>query len=157
MAGARSGPRGDLALVAAIVLATLAIERYIAGSLPGNRPSQLLASVGQNILEAGDGERSARSPWRILGAEWKDIFVRTYRQINEDRLLATAAGVVFYGLLAIFPAITALVSSYGLFADPSTIAANLQTLALLLPEGTFQIVQEQVARVLAKRNTELGA
>ena len=33
MAGARSGPRGDLALVAAIVLATLAIERYIAGSL----------------------------------------------------------------------------------------------------------------------------
>jgi membrane protein len=153
MAGARSGPRGDLALVAAIVLATLAIERYIAGSLPGNRPSQLLASVGQNILEAGDGERSARSPWRILGAEWKDIFVRTYRQINEDRLLATAAGVVFYGLLAIFPAITAL----GLFTDPSTISDNLRTLALMLPERSYSVVQDQISRVLAKGPAALGA
>src|SRR5260221_8387707 len=149
MAGARSGPRGDLALVAATVLATLAIERYIAGSLPGNRPSQLLASVGQNI-EAGDGERSARSPWRIPGAEWKDILVRTYQQINEDRLFATAAGVVFYGLLAIFPAITALVSSYGLFTDPSTISDNLRTLALMLPEGSYSVVQDQISRVLAK-------
>jgi membrane protein len=157
MAGARSGPRGDLALVAAIVLATLAIERYIAGSLPGNSPSQLRASVGQNILEAGDGEWSARGPWRIPGAEWKDILVRTYQQINEDPLLATAAGVVFYGLLAIFPAITALVSSYGLFADPSTISDNLRTLALMLPEGSYSVVQDQISRVLAKGPAALGA
>jgi membrane protein len=65
--------------------------------------------------------------------------------------------VVFFGLLAVFPAITALVSFYGLFADPSTISANLRTLALMLPEGSFQIVQDQIARVLAKGNTELGA
>jgi membrane protein len=76
---------------------------------------------------------------------------------SEDRLLATAAGVVFFGLLAVFPAITALVSFYGLFADPSTIGANLKMLSLMLPEGSFQIVQDQIARVLAKGNTELGA
>jgi len=64
---------------------------------------------------------------------------------------------VFFGLLAVFPAITALVSSYGLFTDPSTIGANLQTLALMLPEGSFQIVQDQVARVLDKGGTALGA
>ena len=75
---------------------------------------------------------------------------------NDDRLLAIAAGVVFFGLLAVFPAITALVSCYGLFADPSTIGANLQTLALMLPEGSFQIVQDQIARVLAKGSTALG-
>ena len=75
---------------------------------------------------------------------------------NDDRLLATAAGVVFFGLLAVFPAVTALVSSYGLFADPSTIGANLQTLALMLPEGSFQIVQDQIARVLDKGSTALG-
>ncbi len=55
-----------------------------------------------------------------------------------------------------FPAVTALVSSYGLFADPSTIGANLQTLALMLPEGSFQIVQDQIARVLDKGSTALG-
>ena len=64
--------------------------------------------------------------------------------------------MVFFGLLAVFPAVTALVSSYGLFADPSTIGANLQTLALMLPEGSFQIVQDQIARVLSKGNTALG-
>lgn len=80
----------------------------------------------------------------------------TYVRSNEHRLLATAAGVVFFGLLAIFPAITALVSCYGLFANPSTISANLQTLALLLPEGSFQIVQDQIARVVAKGNTQLS-
>jgi membrane protein len=86
-----------------------------------------------------------------------EILWRTYVRTNEDHLLAIAAGVVFFGLLAIFPAITALVSFYGLFANPSTIGANLQTLALMLPEGSFQIVQDQIARVLAKGNTELGA
>ena len=63
---------------------------------------------------------------------------------------------MFFGLLAVFPAVTALVSSYGLFADPSTIGANLQTLALMLPEGSFQIVQDQIARVLDKGSTALG-
>jgi membrane protein len=65
--------------------------------------------------------------------------------------------VVFFGLLAIFPAVTALVSFYGLFADPSTISANLQKLAMMLPQGTFQIVEEQIGRVVSKGNTALGA
>ena len=63
--------------------------------------------------------RRAVAPWEIPWQGWKDILVRTYEQFNEDRLLAVAAGVVFYGLLALFPAITALVSSYALFAKPS--------------------------------------
>src|SRR6202000_80445 len=38
-----------------------------------------------------------------------------------------------------------------------TISANLQNLALMLPDGSFQIVQDQIGRVLAKGNTALGA
>src|SRR6478736_1639649 len=70
--------------------------------------------------DAGRG-RQAAAPWYIPWNGWKDIFLRTYQQANEDRLLAVAAGVVFYGLLALFPAITALVSSYALLADPKTV------------------------------------
>ena len=106
-------------------------------------------------MQPGHGRR-ARSPFRIPWAGWKDIFWRTYQRIDDDRLLATAGGVVFFGLLAVFPAVTALVSSYGLFADPSTISANLQTLAMMLPEGAFQIVEDQVARVVSNGNTALG-
>jgi membrane protein len=107
------------------------------------------------LAQHGHGRRS-RNPFQIPFAGWKDILWRTYARINDDRLLATAGGVVFFGLLAVFPAVTALVSSYGLFADPSTIGANLQTLALMLPEGSFQIVQDQIARVLDKGSTALG-
>jgi membrane protein len=64
--------------------------------------------------------------------------------------------VVFYGLLAIFPAITALVSSYGLFADPSTISDNLRSLALLLPGDSFTIVQDEITRVVAKASSSLS-
>jgi membrane protein len=102
-------------------------------------------------------EQHSEPPAGNFRAKWKGILWRTYQHADEDRLLATAAGVVFYGLLAIFPAITALVSSYGLFADPSTIGANLHTLSLMLPEGSFDIVQEQIGRVVAKGNTALGA
>jgi membrane protein len=132
-APANSG--SHLALIAGTILATLAIQRHV---------SHLAASA------------SSRELAKPAPRDWKAVLKRTWQQIDEDRLLATAAGVVFYGLLAIFPAVTALVSSYGLFADPSTISANLQTLALMLPDGTFAIVQDQIARVLAKGTGTLG-
>ena len=128
--------QGHLALIAGTVLATLAIQRHV---------SQLAAT-------APSRDRAAKP----VARDWKAVLLRTFQQIDEDRLLATAAGVVFYGLLAIFPAVTALVSSYGLFADPSTISDNLQSLAVMLPDGTFAIVQEQIARVLAKGTGTLG-
>lgn len=153
-------------LVAATAIFVLTAERYFQESgliRPGppqdhrnqeaHSPETNPASAG---AQPGHGRRS-KSPFKIPWAGWKDIFWRTYQRIGDDRLLATAGGVVFFGLLAIFPAVTALVSSYGLFADPSTISANLQTLATMLPEGSFQIVQDQVARVVSKGNTALGA
>lgn len=98
----------------------------------------------------------AQSPSAIPAKGWKDIVWRTYEQINEDRLLAVAAGVVFYGLLALFPAITALVSSYALIADPTTISDHIAFLSKFLPQGTFSIVQDQVGRVLSKGDMTLG-
>lgn len=91
--------------------------------------------------------RSACSPWAIPWRGWKDIFWRTYEEFGNDRLLAVAAGVVFYGLLAIFPAVTALVSSYGLFADAATVGRHLTFAAALMPEGAFGIVEEQINRI----------
>lgn len=144
----------DLLLAGATALATIAIYRH--WHQPG-APSTQTPDVEPASANAESHGQLARTPLQIPPAGWKDILLGTYQQIDEDRLLATAAGVVFYGLLAIFPAITALVSSYGLFADPSTISANLQDLALMLPEGSFTIVQDQIARVLAKGTSALGA
>jgi membrane protein len=105
--------------------------------------------------EETDRGRSATRPWDIPWCGWKDIVWRTYGQISEDRLLAVAAGVVFYGLLALFPALTAVVSLYGLFAQPSSINEHLTLLSGVLPGGGVEIVQEQVNRVAAKGQTNL--
>ncbi|WP_298239665.1 YihY/virulence factor BrkB family protein [uncultured Bradyrhizobium sp.] len=152
-------------LVAATAVFVLTAERYFQDTgLTRSGPPQDHRNAEANSPETspprasgqpGHGRR-AKSPFAIPWAGWKDIFWRTYQRIDDDRLLATAGGVVFFGLLAIFPAVTALVSSYGLFADPATISANLQTLATMLPQGSFQIVEDQVARVVSNGNTTLG-
>jgi membrane protein len=160
----RRPPQGDnLLLIAATTLLVLTAQRYFqtTAMLPPNPDAadSAIAPAGnfaRALVQRGHG-RFSDNPLQIPWTGWKDILWRTYVRTGEDRLLATAAGVVFFGLLAVFPAITALVSSYGLFANPSTISANLQTLALMLPEGSFQIVQDQIARVLAKGGTSLGA
>jgi membrane protein len=71
-------------------------------------------------------------------------------------LLAVAAGAVFYGLLAVFPAVTALVSLYGLFASPSAISDQLSLLAEILPQGAVEILREQIGRLTAGSGAKLG-
>src|SRR5689334_3839750 len=60
---------------------------------------------------------------------WRAVLLETYDAMSKDRLLAVAAGVVFYALLAIFPAITAFVSCYGLFANAGAVQDHLSLLA----------------------------
>jgi membrane protein len=100
--------------------------------------------------------RHAETPWQIPWKGWKDIVWRTYEQIGEDRLLAVAAGVVFYGLLAVFPAVTAFVSLYGLFASASAVSDHLSMAAGILPEGAVDILREQIDRLAAKGDAKLS-
>jgi membrane protein len=161
MARARSTSGDSLLLIAATAILVLAAQRYFrSDAQPGVRqisPADTQPGSPERELAQHGRGRYSSNPLQIPWAGWKDILWRTYQSTNDDRLLATAAGVVFFGLLAIFPTVTALVSSYGLFADASTIGANLQTLALMLPEGSFAIVEDQIARVLGQGNASLGA
>jgi membrane protein len=110
---------------------------------------------GGRPAEEGHG-RHASAPWQIPWAGWKDILWRTYARIGDDRLLAVAAGVVFYGLLALFPAVTAFVSLYGLFAKASTISEHLSLVSGVLPSGAMDIIKEQVNRIAAKGDAKLS-
>ena len=128
-----------------------------AGAAQSNQTSRRSADLKQKGPAAQDGRgRHASAPWQIPWAGWKDILWRTYARIGDDRLLAVAAGVVFYGLLALFPAITAFVSLYGLFAKASTIADHLSLAGGVLPGGAMEIIQEQVNRITAKGDAKLS-
>ena len=105
--------------------------------------------------ESGRGRRS-RTPATVPPPGWKDILWRVYEQFQHDRVMAVAAGVTFYALLALFPAVAALVSIYGLFADPATIQEHLNTLSGVLPGGALEVVGEQVKRIASKGGGALG-
>jgi membrane protein len=105
--------------------------------------------------EQGRG-RQADAPWQISWRGWKDILWRTYRQTGENRLLALAAGVVFYSLLALFPALAAFVSLYGLFAKTSSISDQVALMAGVFPDGAIEIVRDQIARLIARGDAKLS-
>ena len=99
------------------------------------------------------GRRGFSRQWQ---AAWFGILKRTYRETRDDRVLAVAAGVTYYGLLAVFPAITVFVSFYGLFADRSTVMSHLQSLRSILPDGALSIASDQMQRIASGNNTGLG-
>ena len=104
--------------------------------------------------ERGRG-RHASHPLQIPWRGWYDILWRTYREMQSDRLLSIAGGVSFFVLLAIFPAITALVSAYGLFFSPSVITNNLSLLNDIVPDNVLSIVHEQTSRIAANSGSAL--
>ena len=106
-------------------------------------------------LEVGRG-RSAERPSQIPARGWKDILLRVYHGISDNRILLVAAGVTFYSLLAIFPGIAAMISVYGLFADPATVAGHLDTIASVAPGGAVDVLREQMTRLAAQGGTTLG-
>jgi membrane protein len=123
---------------------------------PGaDRPSEepYSAQVGRT-MQPGRG-RSATTPTHIPWRGWKDILWRTYEDISSHRLLMIAAGVVFYAMLALVPAITALVSVYGLFANASTINEHLSFIATVMPGGAYELIRDQITRIAGNNDGKL--
>lgn len=100
--------------------------------------------------------RNAETPARIPTAGWKQILWRVKDEISRDHISVVAAGIAFYALLSIFPAIAALVSIAGLVLDPADIAGQLETVTGMLPEEAAGILQDQVSKVTTGSETGTG-
>ena len=98
----------------------------------------------------------AKTPADVSARGWFDIAKSVWTKIGKNRVIAVAAGLVFYDILAIFPAVTALVSIYSLFADPATLQQQLTNLSGVLPEGAISIIGDQVQRIAAQGSGTLG-
>jgi membrane protein len=140
-------PLWSVGVAALLVVAGFARQR------PGSPPSTPKARGASS--EDGRG-RAATGPSEIPARGWKEIALRVYDGISDDRILANAAAVTFYALLALFPGIAALVSIYGLFADPSTIAGQLDSLGGVLPGGAIDVIRDQLTRLTAQGRATLG-
>jgi membrane protein len=94
--------------------------------------------------------RHAQSPLGIPWAGWRRVIIRTAKEVITDRISLCAAGCAFYATLALFPAISMLVSIYGLVFDPSTVGKQLDVLHDVLPSSAYQLIADRVQVLVSK-------
>jgi membrane protein len=156
-----------------LLLGALAASGLLLAAFTANRPDRPAPADRGNARQRDAARRADRSserpsghpashghdathPHEIPPRGWWEILKRTASEVSDDRVLTEAAGVTFYTLLALFPALAALISIYGLFAEPATISDHLDTMAGVVPGGGMEIITEQVRRITAKGSTTLG-
>ena len=105
--------------------------------------------------EPGRG-RKAAAPGHLGWAGWLDVLWRVVGKIGTDRVMLVAAGVTFFGLMALIPTLSVLVSLYGLFFEPEDVAAQTSALAGIVPQGGLEIMGEQLMRLTAQGKPQLG-
>src|SRR5262245_22307761 len=100
--------------------------------------------------------REAESPTEIPARGWRDIVLRVKGKVAADNLSIIAAGVAFFGFLAIFPAIAALVSIFGLITSPAELQAYLHIIEGLLPSEAGDLINNELQRIIEAQGSRLG-
>lgn len=131
---------------------------------PGGGPPRLAggavdAGAKTKIANAGPPPRrpgAPSSPWQLSRKSWVAVLKRTAEEFTRDRVTSVAGGVTFFALLALFPAITALVSIYGWLADPASITEHLNTLNRFLPDSAVELLAGQVQAIASAPKSALS-
>ncbi|SOB87289.1 membrane protein [Sphingomonas guangdongensis] len=105
---------------------------------------------------AQNSGRAATTPWQFDGAAWKAVLLRAWNEASADNIGLVAAGVAFYGFLAIVPVLGAIVLSYGLIATPETVIANVRALAAAMPRDAALLIGEQLLNVVQTSDGKKG-
>ena len=84
------------------------------------------------------------------------IILRLYRRTEQAELGLIAAGVAFFGFLAVFPALAAIIAIWGTVNDPHVIRTQVDLLKGVLPPDAFRLVTAQVEGLLSVRGPSLG-
>ena len=114
-----------------------------------------MESRAANRRPGPDG-RMATSPTEIPALAWKDILLRVWRGVGRNHIALTAAGVAFYGLLALFPAIAAVAGMAGLVLTPQDITNQIDKVTRVVPADAASIILDQAKAIAASGNTGLG-
>ena len=100
--------------------------------------------------------KTAPSISKLSLSEWKSILLKVKRRIGENNVVIVAAGVGFFGFLAIFPAMMALISIYGFLIDPKEIEEQVSNISSMMPEQTHEILQYRVDNFIKPEGESLG-
>jgi membrane protein len=122
------------------------MEPEIMAEKTGTRNDNHSASSPESEAEAAQDTERGRAAWRphrIRLTGLRDTWLRIGQRIGRDLVPLIAAGVAFFGLLALFPAITTLASIAGLWFDPDIIIDQIDALKDLMPAEPLAVVRDQ--------------
>jgi membrane protein len=128
---------------------------------PKDTPTQRASYSGQKDEVKSSPEEAlagaaAEGPSEIPPKGWWHVLKRVAVGFSEDRVMTEAAGVTFYTLLALFPAIASFISIYGLFADPARLNDQMQSLGGIIPGGGLDIIKAQITSLTSNGQQALG-
>jgi membrane protein len=101
--------------------------------------------------------REAELPRDIPARGWFDVLKRVFKETSRDNVSLIAAGLALYALLAVFPALAAAVSLYGLVSSPDQIAGQIQNLSGVLPQQAADILRTALQNLASQQSQALGA
>ncbi len=90
----------------------------------------------------------AEKPTQIPASGWKQIVKRAWAENSADNMPIIGAGVAFFAFLALFPAMIATISLYGLVASPETVARQIQSLSDQLPTEAQALLSTQLNNIV---------
>ena len=138
-----------------LATAVMVGRKTAGGARTGDGPSAG-HQTDPRAVATDDRGRRADTPQEIPAKGWKDIAKRTLKEVKADQVPLLGAGVAFYVLLALFPAIIAGVSIYGLVADPQTVRDQINQLTNMLSPETAKLVGIQLEQVTSSAGGALG-
>ncbi len=94
-------------------------------------------------------------PCAISRPGWTDIARRVARQVESDDVTLLAAGVAFYGMLALFPTLVALTTIYGLVLDPQRIEEQVRTVSRIAPDAIQQLLVDRMSAIIGNSDHAL--
>ena len=97
----------------------------------------------------------ATSPWEMPPRAWEDIAKRTWTRTWQDNVGLVAAGVTYYGFLALVPLLGIIVMLYGIVAEPATVVSNVRAITTILPPDVAKLIADQlIAAVQVTKETK---
>jgi membrane protein len=100
--------------------------------------------------------REATRPREVPPRGWFDALKRTRRAIRDTHASIIAAGVAFYAFLALVPALIAVVSVYGLVANPADVKDQITSFLSALPRDAQRLMSNQLSSITRKAGTGTG-
>jgi len=120
------------------------------GDVATGRDAEALGKTGR-----GPG-RTADSPTEVPAKGWLQVGKRTMKELKKDHAAVIAGGVAFFIFLALVPAFAAVVSIYGLVADPQDVARQVDSLTAAMPDDVASFVDEQLTSLAQEDSAGLG-